>query len=146
MPRGFQIKDWMSTKIVSVGPQDSVRRAKLLMDIKNIRFLPVTVGSRLLGIITARNLKNPREEIISPRLKKLFTHPWTIPVKYIMRTKDLVTMLPNDHIETAARMMVKNKISSLPIMEGKDSHVIVGVITTTDLLNALLELLDRGSL
>ncbi|MBF0104733.1 MAG: CBS domain-containing protein [Deltaproteobacteria bacterium] len=135
----------MKTDIISVSEDETVGRAKLLMEIKSIRFLPVTKGMRVLGILTARNLKNPRIEIQNPKVKHLYPNDDDIPVKYIMRT-ELITMLPNDHIATAARTLTTNKISSLPIVERKGSDIIVGVITTTDLLLALLELIDRGNI
>jgi len=56
----------------------------------------------------------------------------------VMKTA-VLTISPDDPIEKAALLMNEHKISGLPVVDG-DS--VVGILTITDLLQALVSLLD----
>jgi acetoin utilization protein AcuB len=56
--------------------------------------------------------------------------------------KAVRTVQEDTLIEDAARIMVDNEISSLPVMRGKE---LVGIITETDLFNIMLEMLGARS-
>ncbi|HUI01807.1 MAG TPA: UbiX family flavin prenyltransferase [Nitrososphaerales archaeon] len=55
-PKGLAVKDIMSSPLVSIGPDESLRAAARLMIEKEIRRLPVIDGDSLVGIITAADL------------------------------------------------------------------------------------------
>lgn len=55
-PGDTTIKDIMSTPVVSIGPNESLKRASKLMQLKKIRRLPVVDGGKLVGIITMADL------------------------------------------------------------------------------------------
>jgi acetoin utilization protein AcuB len=60
-----------------------------------------------------------------------------VTVKDIMVTK-VLTVLEETPIEDAARMMVDNEVSSLPVMRGAE---LVGIITKSDLFSVMFEML-----
>jgi acetoin utilization protein AcuB len=64
-------------------------------------------------------------------------------VEMIMK-KNIITIPCDTTIEQAALIMQENRISALPVMEGKK---LVGIITTTDVLEVLLRAIgvDEGS-
>ena len=51
-----RIRDIMTTPVVSIGPEESLKRASKLMQLKKIRRLPVVEGGKLVGIITEADL------------------------------------------------------------------------------------------
>ena len=58
-----------------------------------------------------------------------------------MRTA-LITVTPHNTVEDAARLMLKHKIGGLPIVaDGK----LVGIVTTSDLLRAFLQVVAGAS-
>ena len=53
---GSRVRDLMSTAVVAVDPQTTVRRAANLMRGRTIGCVPVVEGRRLVGIVTASDL------------------------------------------------------------------------------------------
>lgn len=121
------VRDVMSTKLVTVGPGESARHAYDLMRDHRFRHLPVVVEGRLVGILSDRDL---RPVLLSPglagsRVGELMTaHP--------------VTIAPDAPVEEAASLLVARKIGCLPVLE---EGRLVGIVTGTDLLAVLVELL-----
>ncbi|MCS7191395.1 MAG: CBS domain-containing protein [Armatimonadetes bacterium] len=56
-------------------------------------------------------------------------------VKEIMTAK-VVTVKPSTSIEDAARLLVRRKISGVPVVDEKDKTKVVGILTEADLLAA----------
>jgi acetoin utilization protein AcuB len=53
-------------------------------------------------------------------------------------TKNLVFVRPDETVEFAAILMLENKISSLPVINDKDS--LIGIITQTDIFKVLINI------
>lgn len=132
----------MSVNLITVAPEAKVLECIFLMKKNKIRFLPVTKGTQLLGIVTDRDLRSPVKNLHDLELAKLYRTEGDIRVGDFMTTK-LITITPQDHIVTAANLLVKNKIGGLPVVESAHSQFLVGVITITDMLKAFVDLADR---
>jgi acetoin utilization protein AcuB len=123
----LSVRDVMSTELMTVGPGDSARRAWELMRDRRIRHLPVLEGGRLVGILSDRDL---RGVLLSPGLVGAS-------VRELM-TERPTTVVPDAPVEDAASLLVVKKIGCLPVVEGER---LVGIVTETDLLAVLVELL-----
>jgi CBS domain-containing protein len=55
-PQQVPVKDLMRTDVITVGPQTTLKEAAKLMATKWIRHLPVVEGSRVVGILSQRDL------------------------------------------------------------------------------------------
>lgn len=132
----------MNRNLTTITPETSVLKARELIEQKHISHLPVTDGkARLLGIVTDRDLK---ESWASPA-STLSVYELTyvlqkLTVQSIM-TKDVITAAPDLTVERAARILRDNKIGALPVLE-RDK--LVGIITTTDLMDVLLTALGMS--
>jgi len=125
----MQIIYLMTSDPVTIGPRDNLSNAKRLMDVGGFRRVPVVDDGRLVGILTERDLHKHSGFLESTR------------VNAAMRTA-LVTVTPHNTVEDAARLMLKHKIGGLPIVaDGK----LVGIVTTTDLLRAFLNVVAGTS-
>jgi acetoin utilization protein AcuB len=111
-----------------IGPDDSLSSAQEKMRIGDFRRLPVVLDGRLIGIVTDRDLRR-----CMGLLEK-------VKVNAVM-TEILVTVSPNDTIEKAAQLMLKHKIGGLPVVE---ENKLVGVITTSDLLQTFLDVIGAS--
>jgi CBS domain-containing protein len=47
-------------------------------------------------------------------------------------TRDVITVTPEEKVETVARILVENKISGVPVVD--DNYHVVGIVTEKDLL------------
>jgi acetoin utilization protein AcuB len=113
----------MTTQLVTITGDVSVKQALDLVQERELRYLPVVDESdALVGIVSEKDLLRARAEDL---------------VKAVM-TRDVVTVTEYTALEEAARMMADHRISSLPVMRG---HKLVGIITETDLFRLFLELL-----
>ncbi|MEM3446180.1 MAG: IMP dehydrogenase, partial [Candidatus Korarchaeum sp.] len=87
--------------VITVSPEDSVEEARRLMKEHGISGLPVVVGSRLVGIVTRRDV--------------YFSEGSDLLVKDIM-TKDPITVGPDITPQEARKIMARYKIEKLPVV------------------------------
>jgi acetoin utilization protein AcuB len=135
------VKDYMTRHPIMIEPARRVVEAQRLMGENNIRHLPVVAdGKRLLGLVTRQRLAIRPEQLGSLDVWELTSYLHDLTVGKIMITgQELRTIGPNATIEEAGDLMIAHKISGLPVVE--DGNIVVGIITETDLLIELRNLL-----
>jgi acetoin utilization protein AcuB len=134
----MKVKELMSTKLITVSPEDKLDRVFFLYNFENIRHLPVVEKNKLVGILSDRDLK----KILGPK-KSIIEKPdgttvqlSTRKVKNIMR-RGVLTIEPEQRAADAAAIMAKRKIGALPVVH---KEKLVGIITATDILKAFVKL------
>jgi acetoin utilization protein AcuB len=130
--------NWMSPRLVSIEPKDSMSMALRLMKDYNIRHLPVIHDGRLKGIVTDRDLKRASASDAT----SLDVHELSYLLSHI-KVEDIMTPRPFtvgifDTIEEAALVMLENKISGLPVVD--DEGHVQGMLTQSDVFRALIAL------
>lgn len=128
----------MQRDVVTVTLGTTITGASRLLQEHRIRHLPVVERGRLVGIITDRDIRrvlpSPATSLEVHELLYLLDR---LTVGEVMTTK-VITVAPETPVEEAARLLVEHRIGCLPVMEGDR---LVGIITETDLLAALAEVL-----
>jgi CBS domain-containing protein len=128
------VRNWMTTPVVTAAPETSLTDARKIISEKHIRALPVMKDDKLVGIITSRGLLRLDLSILGNESLNLGIDLADEIVADVM-TKNPLTILPESMIPKAARLMLENKITALPVMEnGK----LVGILTNSDLLRFIL--------
>ncbi|MBL7164725.1 MAG: CBS domain-containing protein [Anaerolineales bacterium] len=137
------VKDYMTRHPIMIEPDKRVTEAQKLMGESNIRHLPVVGdGKRLLGLITREQLQIAPEKLGSLNVWEITRYLADLTVKKVMiKRADLYTISPDATVEDAAALMSQYKIGSLPVVE---DEIVVGVITETDLLIELQNLLGAN--
>jgi len=128
---------------VSVNRSDTLHHALRTLETWKIRHLPVVEGDRLVGIVSDRDLKKAAPSPFDRDTAEEFVRfTSAVTVKEVM-SKEVVTTSPHCPIEEAAALMFEKRIGALPVVqEGR----LVGIITETDVLEALVEAMGiRGS-
>jgi acetoin utilization protein AcuB len=132
------VKDIMTTNPTTVSPQDNLRIVIAKMAEVDCRRLPVLAEGRLVGIVSDLDV---REAFNSPIIvreewqgEELMDH---VAVEACM-TPEPVTVAPQTLVVEAAKRMRDLKIGGLPVMDGDQ---LVGIVTETDMLDALIRLL-----
>jgi len=106
-----------------VKPDHSLAAANALMHAEGIRHVAVIEDGKLVGILSDRDLRNHWGYLDRTKVNAAMT-------------PDPITVGPDVGIEQAARLLLSHKVGSLPVVEnGK----VIGIITTTDFLRALLD-------
>ncbi len=136
----MRVVDIMTPNPVTVTPNNAIATAIALMRAGGFRRLPVIENGRLVGIVTARDIRlasNAPSAVQEHWYDNYFLQH--IPVSACM-TRNPITISPDSPIAEAARLMRDHKIGGLPVIEGGR---LIGIITETDLLNYLLKLLEE---
>jgi CIC family chloride channel protein len=94
------------------------------MDAGDFRTLPVVKDGKLVGIITNRDIR------------KYWQKPETTKVGAVM-TERPICVSPDDSVAETVRMLLAYKVGGFPVIR---QHKVVGIITTTDILRAVLGL------
>ncbi len=140
------VKDYMTRHPILIEPAKRVVEAERLMTENSIRHLPVGgAGKRLLGLVTRQRLSLHPEQFGSMDVWEITRYLSNLTVADVMvKGKDLHTIGPEATLEEAADLLIRHKISGLPVVE---DGVVVGILTETDLLVELQNLLgaiDEG--
>jgi acetoin utilization protein AcuB len=134
------VKDFMTRHPVMVPPNTPAAEAQQVMRENKIRHLPVVGdGKRLEGLITRERLRVSPSDLGSLNVWEITRFLANMTVKDMMlKGKDVITTAPQVTLEDAARIMAKDKIGCLVVLE---EGVVVGVITETDMLVELNQML-----
>ncbi|MBN2398289.1 MAG: CBS domain-containing protein [Deltaproteobacteria bacterium] len=126
----------MSRNLITVTPDTSILKAKNLLKEHSVDQLPVVEGKRLVGIITDRDIRdNSPSSATTLSVHELNYLLSEMRVEKVM-TRKVFTTTPGTTIEEAARLINEKHVNSLPVVAGDE---LVGLITTCDLLNVLLD-------
>ena len=110
----------------TIRPDDSLEKAKEMMDAAGFRRLPVVKDSTIVGMLTERNLREHSGYLGSTKVNVAMSTP-------------VISVGPNATVQEATRLMLRHKVGGLPVVEhGK----IVGIVTTIDMLRAFLQVVE----
>ena len=131
------VSDWMTKKVITVGPDDYLSDAITLMKEKNIKHLPVVKGGRLRGIISDRDIKEytPSKATCLDVYELHYLLAKT-KIKDLMIAK-VITTSPDTPVEEAAMVLLDRNIDCLPVLDGGS---LVGIISDRDIFHALVDI------
>ena len=114
------VKDFMQKQFVGVSRTTKVDSALKLAEVAKVDLMPVVEDERLCGIITSANLeKNLGKD---SEVGKVMDRP--------------IFIEADARLEDAAGVMIKYGVGRVPVVENKYSMICVGVVTSTDIVNA----------
>ncbi len=122
----MRVGEVMSTRVVTVPPDETVQLAIARMMEGNIGAVIVAEDGRLAGIFTERDVLRLASEgsgFAELRLADVMT-------------RTVVTVSPDVHILDAAALMGQRQIRHLPVVEGEYVHGMVGI---RDVMRTLIE-------
>ncbi len=132
------VKEWMAKDPIIIDENTSIMKATQIMKEHGIRRIPVVRDSKLIGIISDRDIKEAApSKATSLDVHELYYLLSEIKVKDIM-TPDPITLRENDSVEKAAVIMLENRISGIPVVD--DNYHVIGVITQTDVFKVMISI------
>jgi CBS domain-containing protein len=128
------VSDIMTRQPVTIRSNAPVREALEAMERVGCHHLPVlSAASHLIGVITARDCR------LALSLPDVVREYWqedelshVLPVSSVMSAAPTV-IAPESSVTEAARLMLDNYVSCLPVMR---DETLVGIITVSDILVA----------
>ncbi len=134
----MQIRDWMTTEVITAGLETSMLKVSKLMKENGIRRVPVIDDKkRVIGIVSDRDVKDASpSKATTLDMHELYYLLSEIRVKDIM-TPEPVTVHTWDTVERVALLMEEKSIGGLPVVD--DDGVLAGIITDHDLFKVLIQ-------
>jgi IMP dehydrogenase len=102
---------------ITLPPTATVGQAREIMSRQNISGVPITVGGKLRGILTRRDLR--------------FLESNELRIEEVMTKDNLVTASADTSLEEADRILTKNKVEKLLLVD--DEYRLKGLITIKDI-------------
>jgi CBS domain-containing protein len=131
-----KLRKIMVERVVTIGPNATVKQAAELMNMHEIGCLVVVDHEKPVGILTERDM-----------LKRIICESKQSKTTKVVNSmsKPLITASPDMRAGDAAKLMLERNIKKLPVVE---NGRLVGLVTLTDLLNSpgVVEFLNKISL
>jgi acetoin utilization protein AcuB len=125
------VREWMTSPAIVITAALPVQAALELMNSRSVRRLPVIERGRLVGIVTRSDL----HAVLGIERATRRGHGKTV-ADVMARAPESVSA--DDTLERAAQIMLRHKVSGLPVVDGDR---VAGILTESDLFRALCALL-----
>ena len=137
MKKRMPVSVIMTKDVITLNNTDDLTTAEKLFKTNNIRHIPVVSGSEIKGMLSYTDLLrisfadaiDEDEADVDTVVYNMFT------IEQVM-AKNLVTVSSSVTIKEVAEILSKKEFHALPVV---DNGKLVGIVTTTDLINYLLE-------
>ncbi|MGZ9262380.1 MAG: CBS domain-containing protein [Candidatus Binatia bacterium] len=125
------VREIMMGSPVTLKPEDTLDLANDVIALGRIRHIPIVDGSRLVGIVTERDLIGAAAaQIFGLKNKSKSALLKSVLIKEVMK-KRVITAAPDTPIKDIAQLMANKKIGCVPVVS---DGMVVGLVTTTDIL------------
>lgn len=127
----------MTKDVITLNHTDNLDTAEQIFKSKNIRHIPVVNGEHIIGMLSYTDLlrisfvdaADDDAQDVDTVVYNMFT------IEQVM-AKNLVSVNSETTIKDVAEILSKKEFHALPVV---DNDKLVGIVTTTDLINYLLE-------
>ena len=137
MKKRTPISAIMTKDVITLNHTDDLELAESLFKKNNIRHIPVVTGDKIIGMLSYTDLLrisfadaiDEDEQEVDTVVYNMFT------IEQVM-AKNLTSVSSNTTIKEVAEILSKKEFHALPVI---DNNILVGIVTTTDLINYLIE-------
>jgi acetoin utilization protein AcuB len=112
----------------TIGPDDPLAKAQEMMRVGGFSRLPVVKNGDVIGFLTERDLRAHAGYLEATAVNAAMHAP-------------VVSVNSSATVQEATSVMLRHKIGGLPVI---DKGRLVGMVTTSDLLRAFLEILNTA--
>ncbi len=128
----------MTTNLVTIHEGEPVSKLRKIFDEGSIHHIPVVSGEKLVGIISSSDLLRVSFGELGNQdgreLDAMLDHTYKI---IDIMNKNPVTVPAWSTVRDAARILAQGNFHSVPVV---DEEKLVGIVTSTDLINYLLDI------
>ena len=137
MKKRTPVSEIMTKDVITLNHTDDLETAERLFKAKKIRHIPVVSGKEIIGMLSYTDLlrisfadaTDENDYEVDTIVYNMFT------IEQVM-AKNLVSIPSKTTIKEVAELLAKKEFHALPIV---DNNELVGIVTTTDLINYLVE-------
>ena len=137
-----EVADIMTRKVLTLTEDDRIHNVTEAMEKYRFRHLPVVRGSKLIGLITHRDMLQLGSSKFSTQREVRDHLIHYMPAKKVMRT-EVATVGPDDSLVTAGERMWDMKVGCLCVTD--DDNNLLGIVTEADFLKLAVRLVRELS-
>ena len=127
----MQVDSYMSRAPITIRSDTDYWKASEIMKEMDLHHIPVVnENDKVVGILARRDLN----------IAAMHFGEAHVEVSEVMHSP-VTTILPGEPLAEAARKMIEHRFGGLPVLDADEK--IVGILTETDLLRALIDQLDK---
>jgi CBS domain-containing membrane protein len=127
----------MTKNVITLQSSDSLELAEHLFKSNHIRHIPVVKGEAIIGMLSYTDLLrisfadavDEFEDTVDAIVYNMFT------IEQVM-AKNILSVSSKSTIKEVAQVLAKKEFHAIPVV---DNNKLKGIVTTTDLLNYLIE-------
>jgi len=136
MKKGTPISDIMTREVITLKTTDSLEYAEHLFKSEHIRHIPVVKDNSVLGMLSYSDLlRISFADAVDEDTGTVDTVVYNMFTIEQVMAKNLVSVTSETTIKSVAELLAKREFHAIPII---DNSELVGIVTTTDLINFLL--------
>ncbi|UJH68479.1 CBS domain-containing protein [Allomuricauda sp. SCSIO 65647] len=137
MKKRVPVSQIMTKNVVTISVTDDLVTAEELFKKHRIRHIPVKSGNEVQGMLSYTDLMrisfadaiDEHEQEVDTMVYNMFT------IEQVM-AKNVISVTSNTTVQDTARFLAQRDFHALPVI---DDGKLVGIVTTTDLINYLLQ-------
>lgn len=137
MKKRTPVSDIMTKNVITLNHTDSLETAEQIFKSNKIRHIPVVSGDSIIGMLSYTDLLrisfadaiDDDEDTVDTIVYNMFS------IEQVM-AKNLVSVSSLTTIKEVAEILSKQEFHAIPIV---DDNKLVGIVTTTDLINYLID-------
>ncbi|WP_222984633.1 CBS domain-containing protein [Flagellimonas meishanensis] len=137
MKKTTPVSEIMTKNVITLSLSDSLVTAEERFKKNRIRHIPVVKDKHVVGMLSYTDLLRISfadalsldGESLDDEVYEMFSLPQVM-------VHDVVSVSPDTSIKDVAKFLSKREFHALPVIENDE---LVGIVTTTDLINYLLE-------
>ncbi len=134
------VRNWMTRSVITIDPETTLPEAHRLMTEHRVRRLPVVEQGRLVGIVTRGDIRGAEaSDASSLNVWDLTYLLAKLRIREIM-TRNPVTIADSATIGDAAKVMLDNRVSGLPVVDADGT--LTGIITESDIFGLIVTAWD----
>ena len=134
------VRSIMSDDILTLGIENTLSDARIMMVENNIRHIPIVDDEQvLMGLVSQRDVLSLEEStLFDINVISRLDHEQHVKIDDFYR-RDVVTINAHVSVHNAALTIQKYKIGCLPILSGDK---LIGLVTDSDFVNVAINLIE----
>ena len=132
------VEEVMTRAVVTLTPDETLRDALILLRSNRVRHLPVVEDSKVVGIVTDRDVKRATPSVLSGVERDEYDRVLATTKVSQFMTREPITVTPKSGLRAAVEIFIERKVGSLLVVEDGQ---LVGILTEIDVFRVALDLL-----
>lgn len=137
-----QVRDYMTAEPQTLDVQSTLLDAVLMMRRSELRHIPILENGQVVGVLSDRDVARFAPSILVTLTAQDYNRVFEETAIAKVMSRNLISTTPDTKLSDVVHEFYTRKLGCLPVLEGGQ---LVGIITVTDMLRALYDLIGNSA-